>query len=76
MMHIKDPLLLIANPFNISEIFKISATITFIQNSKRTYLYFGINSLKRHISNPIAKKFYNLAITVILGGGAPSARMS
>ena len=35
---------------------KISATITFIKNSKNIlYFYFGVNSLKRNIANPIAQ---------------------
>ena len=46
--------------------FTISATIT-LEHSKRTYLYFGINYPKRNIA---------LAVTVILGGSALSARMS
>ena len=55
--------------------FKISVTITFIKTkSKRIYFYFGINSLKTNIANRIA--FFYIAITVILGGKAPSRRLS
>ena len=46
-----------------------------LKNSKRIYFYFGINSPKRKIANRIVQ-FSTLAITVILGGSAPSTRIS
>ena len=54
----------ITNPFLLmfrKHPFKISATLTFIKNPKRTYFHFGMNSLKRNIANRITK-FFNFRL--------------
>ena len=55
--------------------FKISATNTYIKNSNRTYIYFGINSLKRNIVNPSGQNFKSRYYSYT-GRSAHLARMS
>ena len=54
---------------------QFSATIAF-KNSKHTYFYFGMNSLRENIANPTAQFVLIWSSQFILDGGAPSARMS